>query len=124
MTFDQLILEASSRGASDIHLRADHVPLVRIDGVLERWSHVAPIAGASLEAVATRVLSPMHQTQLQTKMEVDVAWQAPNVGRIRASVFRQRGTIAISMRLIPAQIPTLEALGLPPSVIRDRKSVV
>ena len=50
MTFDQLILEASSRGASDIHLRADHVPLVRIDGALERWTHVAPISGAALEA--------------------------------------------------------------------------
>ncbi|HXT70804.1 MAG TPA: PilT/PilU family type 4a pilus ATPase [Vicinamibacterales bacterium] len=117
MTFDQLILEASSRGASDIHLRADHVPLVRIDGALERWSHVAPIGAASLEAVATRVLSPLHQTQLQTKKEVDVAWQAPNVGRIRASVFRQRGTIAISMRLIPEQIPSPESLGLPQSVI-------
>ena len=117
MTFDKLILEASSRGASDIHLRADHVPLVRVDGMLERWNHVAPISGAALEAVATRVLSPMHQAHLQTKMEVDVAWQAPNVGRIRASVFRQRGTIAISMRLIPAQIPTPESLGLPASVI-------
>jgi twitching motility protein PilT len=118
MTFDQMILEASSRGASDIHLRADHVPLVRIDGVLERWTHVAQIGAASLEAVATRVLSPMHQAQLQTKMEVDVAWQAPSVGRIRASVFRQRGTIAISMRLIPAQIPKPEVLGLPPAVIK------
>jgi len=117
MTFDKLILEASARGASDIHLRADHVPLVRIDGALERWTHVAPISGASLEAVATRVLSPMHQARLQTKMEVDVAWQAAGVGRIRASVFRQRGTIAISMRLIPATVPSPESLGLPPSVI-------
>jgi twitching motility protein PilT len=117
MTFDKLILEASARGASDIHLRADHVPLVRVDGTLERWNHVAPISAAALEAVATRVLSPMHQANLQTRMEVDVAWQAPNVGRIRASVFRQRGTIAISMRLIPAQIPTPESLGLPPAVI-------
>ena len=117
MTFDQLILEASARGASDIHLRADHVPLVRIDGALERWSHVAPISGAALEAVATRVLSPVHQARLQTTMEVDVAWQAAGVGRIRASVFRQRGTIAVSMRLIPAQIPSPESLGLPSSVI-------
>jgi len=117
MTFDQLILEASSRGASDIHLRADHVPLVRIDGSLERWTHVAPISGAALEAVATRVLSPLHQTRLQTKMEVDVAWQAQGVGRIRASVFRQRGTIAVSMRLIPAQITAPQELGLPNSVI-------
>ena len=50
-------------------------------------------------------------------MEVDVAWQAAGVGRIRASVFRQRGTIAVSMRLIPAQIPSPESLGLPASVI-------
>ena len=69
------------------------------------------------EAVATRVLSPMHQAHLQSQKEVDVAWQAPNVGRIRASVFRQRGTIAISMRLIPEQIPSPESLGLPQSVI-------
>ena len=117
MTFDKLILEASSRGASDIHLRADHVPLVRVDGALERWTHVAPISGAALEAVATRVLSPLHQVRLQTKMEVDVAWQAAGVGRIRASVFRQRGTIAVSMRLIPANVPTPESLGLPASVI-------
>jgi twitching motility protein PilT len=117
MTFDKLILEASARGASDIHLRADHVPLVRIDGLLERWTHVAPISAAALEAVATRVLSPLHQQRLQTKMEVDIAWQAPGVGRIRASVFRQRGTVAVSMRLIPAQIPTQESLGVPASVI-------
>jgi twitching motility protein PilT len=48
---------------------------------------------------------------------VDVAWQAPGVGRVRASVFRQRGTVAISMRLIPESVPSLEALGLPPSVV-------
>jgi twitching motility protein PilT len=40
------------------------------------------------------------------------------VGRVRASVFRQRGTIGVSMRLIPEQIPALEVLGLPPSVIK------
>ena len=36
MTFDQLIVAASARGASDIHLRAGHVPLVRINGDLEQ----------------------------------------------------------------------------------------
>jgi twitching motility protein PilT len=118
MTFDQLIQTASSRGASDIHLRAGHVPLVRIDGSLERWGNVAPLSAAALEGIAGRLLSPPHQQQLQTKHEVDIAWQAAGVGRIRASVFRQRGTIAVSMRLIPDDIPTLEELGLPPSVTK------
>jgi twitching motility protein PilT len=117
MTFDEMVQAASARGASDIHLRADHVPLVRVDGLLERWANMAPLSAAALEGISTRLLSPAHQAQLQTKLEVDIAWQAPGVGRVRASVFRQRGTIAVSMRLIPDEIPTLEALGLPPSVV-------
>jgi twitching motility protein PilT len=55
----------------------------------------------------------MHQAQLQSQKEVDVAWQAPNVGRIRASVFRQRGTFAIVMRVIANTIPSLADLKLP-----------
>jgi twitching motility protein PilT len=117
MTFDELIQTAGARGASDIHLRAGHVPLVRIDGSLERWTSVAAISAVDLDSFAARLLSPVHQERLRTKLEVDVAWQAPGVGRVRASVFRQRGTVAISMRLIPASVPSLEALGLPPSVV-------
>src|SRR5207237_779645 len=52
----------------------------------------------------------------QTHLEVDVAWQVDRVGRCRASVFRQRGTVAVALRLIPATLPDLDALGLPPSV--------
>ncbi len=118
MTFDQLIIAASSSGASDIHLRAGQVPLVRVNGDLQRWSSVAPLTAAHLEAIAARLLPPTHQERLQTKLEVDVAWQATSVGRVRASVFRQRGTIGVSMRLIPEQIPALGVLGLPPSVVK------
>jgi twitching motility protein PilT len=117
MTFDALLVAAAQRGASDIHLRAGHVPLVRVDGDLERWQQVQPLAAGDLDALAARLLSPAHQERLRTHLEVDVAWQAPGVGRCRASVFRQRGTVAVSMRLIPAAVPSLQALGLPASVI-------
>jgi twitching motility protein PilT len=117
MTFDALLSEAHQRGASDIHLRAGHVPLVRIDGELSRWTQVQVLGAADLEALASRLLSPAHQERLRTHLEVDVAWQAPGVGRCRASVFRQRGTVAVSMRLIPAVVPSLQSLGLPASVV-------
>ena len=116
MTFDGLVAAAAAKSASDIHLRAGHVPLVRIDGRLERWSHVQAISAADLEALANKLLSPLHKERLRTALEVDVAWQAPGVGRCRASVFHQRGSIAVSMRLIPATVPALETLGLPPVV--------
>jgi twitching motility protein PilT len=118
MTFDQLVKTAGARGASDIHLRAGHPPLVRVNGILDRWAAVAPISAKDLEAIAVRLLPPAHQEKLRGQLEVDVAWQAQGVGRVRASVFHQRGTIAISMRLIPAEIPSLEVLGLPPSVVK------
>jgi twitching motility protein PilT len=116
MTFDQLVKTAGARGASDIHLRAGHAPLVRIAGVLDRWPQVAPMQAKDLEALAMRLLPPAQQEKLRKQLEVDVAWQAEGVGRVRASVFHQRGTIAISMRLIPANVPSLEVLGLPPAV--------
>src|SRR4029079_3527235 len=70
-----------------------------------------------LEGMAMRLLPPHYQERLQTKLEVDVAWQAPGVGRVRASIFRQRGTVGISMRLCPSDVPSLETLGLPSSVV-------
>jgi len=117
MTFDQMVRTAAAAAASDIHLRAGHAPLVRINGSLQRWASVAAVSAADLEAIALRLLPPAHQERLLKYLEVDVAWQAPGVGRCRASVFRQRGTIAVSMRLIPDKIPSLESLGLPQSVI-------
>jgi twitching motility protein PilT len=118
MTFDELVAAAGAEGASDIHLRAGHCPLIRVGGKLERWDSVAAVNGSELEAIAERLLPPARQDQLREKLEVDVAWQAPGVGRCRASVFRQRGTIALSLRLIPATVPSLETLGLPQSVVQ------
>ena len=117
MTFDQLIATASAKGASDIHLRAGHAPLVRVHGELQRWSHVSPLTASHLDAIAARLLPPVHQERFQTKLEVDVAWQAQSLGRVRASVFRQRGTTAVSMRLIPDEIPSMETLGVPAAVV-------
>jgi twitching motility protein PilT len=118
MTFDELLTAAGQAGGSDIHLRAGHAPLVRVGGALERWTTVAPLSAADLEIIAERLLPPARRAQLDKQLDVDVAWQAPGVGRCRASIFRQRGTLALSLRLIPDTVPSLETLGLPPAVAK------
>jgi twitching motility protein PilT len=130
MTFDQLISAAAANQASDIHLRAGHPPLVRINGDLQKWQTVASLTPAHLEAIASRLLPPgIHlgqgrsvtqngdRSEAESRLEVDVAWQASETIRVRASVFRQRGTVGVSMRLIPDKIPAVESLGLPQAVI-------
>src|SRR5438045_9784024 len=105
MTFDGLIGAAAKRGASDIHLRAGHVPLVRINGDLDRWTSMPPMTASDLETLANQLLNSSQQQRLHTHLEVDVAWQVEGVGRCRASVFRQWGTVAVALRLIPAKLP-------------------
>jgi twitching motility protein PilT len=131
MTFDQLISAAATSKASDIHLRAGHPPLVRVNGDLQKWGAVAALTPAHLEAIASRLLPPGiylgqgrgataangSDPHTEGRLEVDVAWQASDSIRIRASVFRQRGSVGVSMRLIPDRIPPIEELGLPASVI-------
>jgi twitching motility protein PilT len=116
MTIDGLIAAAAAGGASDIHLRADQAPLLRVNGALNRATQLPPLTATDLEAIASHLLNPGQQQRLQTHLEVDVAWQVPGVGRCRASVFRQRGTIGVALRIIPEKMPSLTSLGLPASV--------
>ncbi len=116
MTFDALLASAAALGASDIHLRAGQPPLIRLHGELRRFADVATLSAADLDALVSRLLTPAQHERLTRDLEVDVAWQIPQVGRCRASVFRQRGSTGLALRLIPATIPPIDSLGLPASV--------
>jgi twitching motility protein PilT len=115
MVFDALLAEAATRGASDLHFRVGQPPLLRVSGVLERTS--APVVTQhDLEHLASLWLDADQLTQLDRTQEVDCAWSLAGVGRCRASVFRERGQLAVALRLIPEHIPALDSLGLPASV--------
>ena len=96
MTFDQLISAAARRaGPPTSTCVPAHPPLVRINGELQPWTAVAPLTAAHLEAICRPDAAARATRQrLQTTLEVDVAWQAPGPCAVRASVFRQRGTVA------------------------------
>jgi twitching motility protein PilT len=115
MTLDSLVSTAGVRGASDIHLRVRQFPMLRIHGVLERLNTFPIITPEDLEESARTLLTPDQLDRLNTRQEVDAALMFPGLGRCRASIFRQRGTLAISLRLIPSMAPALSDLGLPPS---------
>lgn len=116
MTFDALLSSAAALGASDVHLRAGQPPLLRLHGELKRFPDVGALNAADLDTLVTRLLTPAQHDRLTRELEVDIAWQIPNVGRCRASVFRQRGSTGLALRLIPATVPPIESLGLPPAV--------
>jgi twitching motility protein PilT len=116
-SLDQLLAQAARRSASDLLLIA-HAPVAfRINGSL------TPPAGPVLTADDTRslllpLLSTTKQQGLQREKSVDFCFTRDGIGRFRANIHYQRGTVAGSIRLLPDKIPTLESLHLPASLKR------
>jgi len=69
---------------------------------------------AIAEAMFTQ--APTAQAALDKSGTAEFSFSVPGVSRFRVSIFRQRGTLAIVMRLVPSVIPTFQDLGLPPSL--------
>jgi twitching motility protein PilT len=61
-----------------------------------------------------RILSSEQQKLFELNRQLDFAYSIPGVARFRVNVYFQREAIGAAFRLIPAEIKTLEELGLPP----------
>ena len=114
-SLDQLLEYAVRQGASDVLLIAGAPIVMRVGGVL------SPSNGPPLEAEDTRslllpLLAPAQIQELARNRSVDFCFERQGVGRFRANLHYQRGTLAGSLRLLPAKIPTLESLNLPPTL--------
>jgi twitching motility protein PilT len=110
---DQLLMFAVRQTASDLLLIAGAPVTLRIGGELSKP------AGPPLEPEDTRslllpVLTPTQTQELQRNRSVDLCFHREGIGRFRANIHYQRGTLAGSLRLLPERIPTLESLNLPP----------
>jgi twitching motility protein PilT len=118
LEIDFLLARAVQLGASDIHLKIDRPPVLRLDGTLEPLSDVPPLNDADLEAVLKRVteLVPHRLESFRTEGELDIAYSASELPRFRVNGFRQRGAVSFAFRVIPKKIPSFESLSLPPGV--------
>jgi twitching motility protein PilT len=99
--------------ASDIHIRARNHPILRIDGVLRAVKEVPPMAPQFLEKLAHGMMSERHRAQFERDHQVDLSLGFKDIGRVRANVFYQRGSIALVLRVINTSVPSPDVLGLP-----------
>jgi twitching motility protein PilT len=112
-----LLALAHREKASDLLLVAGMPPTVRRGGRILRSSRNS-LDVDEIPNLILPLLSPKQYKTLQTRKTVDVAFSTPALGRFRANIHYQRGTLAVSIRLLPKSIPTWEALHLPESLRR------
>ncbi len=113
-----LIRLAAARHASDLHLAAHAPPTLRINGFLEPMEDISPLTADDVEECFRQLLPAEEQKKFHDTMELDFGFTVEDLVRIRSNVAMQRGTMSISMRLIPTVIPTLEQIHVP-EVCRD-----
>lgn len=117
---ESLLQLAVERAASDIHLSVESPPVLRIDGLLTRLGE-EKLARQDLEQLAHSLMNENQTQRFSEQGELDFSYSLSGVGRFRVNVFRQRGSVAVVIRIIPFTVPTPEALGLPPVCIELAK---
>ena len=117
-SFQKLLAFGVDRGVSDIHFEVGYPPHYRLHGELLGAIKVPPMTPADTETIAKIILSdrPDKIDFHRPFGEIDVSYSLAGRGRFRASIFRQRGTVGIVMRLIPFHVKSLDELNLPPVI--------
>jgi twitching motility protein PilT len=111
-SLDQLLSQAVRKMASDLLLIAGAPMCLRIGGTLAPSGQ--PLDAEEIRKLLLPLLTVEQTQELQRAKSVDLCFSREGIGRFRANVHHQRGTIAGSIRLLPEKIPTLESLHLPP----------
>ncbi|MGV8908551.1 MAG: type IV pilus twitching motility protein PilT [Propionicimonas sp.] len=111
---DPILNSAAQLGASDVHLSAGRVALMRLNGDLVPLpGHAQELAAECLESALFALLGSRKLAEFGAAGEVDLAYSLAGGQRVRVNVFRQYGGIASAMRLVPQYLPSLVSLGIP-----------
>src|SRR6266850_215540 len=124
---DDLLVTACAHVASDLHLKVGSFPVMRIGGELHPIVEAPRLSPEDTLDMAFSMMSNRQKQKLKEVSEVDIAYSVNGLGRFRANIFQQRGSVSIVLRVIPDQSKNTAALGLPPvidRIVEERRGLI
>lgn len=115
MNMEEILLEAGRRMASDVHITVGVPVMYRVRGELQ-LGRGEPLTAEMTEEGVRQLMTEERFRHFMNKRESDFSFELGGVSRYRVNAYRQKGSIGMAIRLIPATVPRLEELGLPPIV--------
>ncbi|MCS7196139.1 MAG: type IV pilus twitching motility protein PilT [Aquificaceae bacterium] len=112
-----IIQRAVQLKASDIHITAGARPALRVDGKIVQLMEYPILTPDMTQKIAYSVMSERHRKTLEERNQVDFSFGVKDIGRFRANVFFQRGSIAAVLRRLPHKIMDIKELGLTEKVL-------
>ena len=114
--FADLLMEVVRSRASDLHLSAGAAPTIRVRGRLSRLDDYPTLTSTDTREIVYSILSGDQRQRLETHWQLDFAYSIPGHARFRVNAYYQRGAVGAAFRLIPFDLTSIDALGLPPTV--------
>jgi twitching motility protein PilT len=113
LKIDDLLRVACGHNASDLHLKVGAFPVMRIGGELHPVADAPRLKQEDTLDMAFSMMSNRQKQRFKEVSEVDIGYGVSGLGRFRANIFQQRGTVSIVLRVIPDHTKTTAQLGLP-----------
>jgi twitching motility protein PilT len=113
-----LLEEMIEKEASDLHCTAGERPKLRVDGDMADSSVPDVLTPKDTLQLAYSVLTENQKKRFEQEDELDFSFGIQNLARFRGNVFKQRGCVALVIRMIPFNVRTFQDLGLPPVIAK------
>lgn len=110
---DRLLRATVSASASDLHLTLGRPPMVRLSGDLIPIEGMSDLGAIELDRMIGSLMDEAKTQEFNHNHQVDFSFGINGVGRFRANAFRQRGCMALALRVVPHRISPLDELGAP-----------
>src|SRR5687767_4410462 len=124
---DDLLRLACGHAASDLHLKVGAFPVMRIGGELHPVQDAPRLKPEDTLDMAFSMMSNRQKQRFKEVSEVDIGYGVSGLGRFRANIFQQRGTVSIVLRVIPDHTKSTAQLGLPPvidKIAEERRGLI
>ncbi|MCC6728249.1 MAG: type IV pilus twitching motility protein PilT [Chthonomonadales bacterium] len=112
VSVDQLLYTTVHHQGSDLHIKAESPPLVRIHGDLIQLE-MDPLTADETKLLALSVLNDVQRARFEEELELDFAYEIAGLARFRGNIYQQRGAVQAAFRVIPLRIQTMDELSLP-----------
>jgi len=110
---DELLELTIDMKGSDLHIASGIPPIIRSDGELKPtpYENMTPL---DIQQMMYAILTDEQIQKFESNWELDFSYALQKKARFRVNIFKDKGSVAASLRLIPTKIPTLEEMGMPP----------
>ncbi|MEE8558714.1 MAG: type IV pilus twitching motility protein PilT, partial [Myxococcota bacterium] len=117
LPIDEILRHMVEEDASDLHLSADAVPVLRVHGEIRFLEERGPLSSGDIEKLVRPMMREDIQQHFDESRDADLAYEIDGLSRFRVNVFEDRKGVGTVIRQVPVEILSADQLGLPEAVL-------